>query len=186
MSTKYFEDQTFTQLTSIANGDYDNCTFESCDFTEMDLSDFKFIDCEFIECNLSMVRTYRTVFRDAIFSRCKLLGLKFETCSNFGLSFRFDNCLLNFSSFYQTELQKTKFNDCKLTEVDFSECNLTDSIFENYDLSGSLFQKSNLDKVDFRTAYNYSINLEVNRCKKAKFSSLGISGLLEQYDIKID
>jgi hypothetical protein len=37
-----------------------------------------------------------------------------------------------------------------------------------------------------RTSYNYSINPEVNRIKKAKFSTTGIAGLLHKYDIEIE
>jgi hypothetical protein len=43
-----------------------------------------------------------------------------------------------------------------------------------------------LEKADFRTSYNYSINPEVNRIKKAKFSTAGIAGLLCKYDIEIE
>jgi hypothetical protein len=39
---------------------------------------------------------------------------------------------------------------------------------------------------DFTTAVHYKINPEFNPMKKAKFSTIGIMGLLEQYDIKIE
>ncbi len=40
--------------------------------------------------------------------------------------------------------------------------------------------------VDFRTSFNYSIDPQLNRIKKAKFSLPGIAGLLDKYDIVID
>jgi hypothetical protein len=43
-----------------------------------------------------------------------------------------------------------------------------------------------LDAVDFRTAYNFKIDPEFNPMKKAKFSTQGIVGLLDKYDIKIE
>jgi hypothetical protein len=43
-----------------------------------------------------------------------------------------------------------------------------------------------LEKADFRTAFNYSINPETNRIKKAKFSKEGLNGLLDKYDIEIE
>jgi hypothetical protein len=43
-----------------------------------------------------------------------------------------------------------------------------------------------LEKVDFRTANNYSLDLDLNRVKKAEFSSAGIIGLLEKYQIIIE
>jgi len=70
--------------------------------------------------------------------------------------------------------------------VDFTECDLTGSIFENCDLTNATFDNTIIEKVDFRTAFNYSINPELNRIKKAKFSIQGISGLLSKYDIDIE
>jgi hypothetical protein len=48
------------------------------------------------------------------------------------------------------------------------------------------FDRSLLEKADFRTAYQYTINPEHNRIKKAKFSATGLAGLLAHYDIEID
>ncbi|WP_086936325.1 pentapeptide repeat-containing protein [Chamaesiphon minutus] len=59
-------------------------------------------------------------------------------------------------------------------------------MFENCDLTDAIFQYTILEKADFRTAYNYSIDPELNRIKKAKFSRSGIAGLLDKYDIDID
>ena len=70
--------------------------------------------------------------------------------------------------------------------MDFTECDLTASIFENCDLNNATFDNTIIEKVDFRTAFNYSINPELNRIKKAKFSIEGISGLLSKYDIDIE
>lgn len=43
-----------------------------------------------------------------------------------------------------------------------------------------------MEKADFRTSYNFSIDPDVNRIKKAKFSLDGVRGLLDKYDIQID
>jgi hypothetical protein len=50
----------------------------------------------------------------------------------------------------------------------------------------AVFHHTTLEHVDFRTSYNYSINPENNRIKKAKFSIWGVSGLLYKYDIEIE
>ncbi|WP_456376701.1 hypothetical protein [Lutibacter sp.] len=42
------------------------------------------------------------------------------------------------------------------------------------------------EKVDFRTAFNYSINPEINCLERAKFSLQGLSGLLEKYNIDME
>ena len=83
-------------------------------------------------------------------------------------------------------IKKTIFKDCQLREIDFSESNLTQVVFDQCDLAQSIFINSILDKADFRTAYNYSIDPEKNRLKKAKFSLMAISGLLDQYDLVIE
>jgi hypothetical protein len=53
-------------------------------------------------------------------------------------------------------------------------------------LARAVFANSNLEKTDFRTAMNYSIDLEENRVKKTRFSLTGLAGLLTKYDVKID
>jgi uncharacterized protein YjbI with pentapeptide repeats len=115
-----------------------------------------------------------------------MLGLRFDTCNEFGLSFSFDSCQLNHSSFYKTKIKKTIFKNSQLQEVDFAACGLTSAVFENCDLSGAVFENTDIEKADFRTSYNYSIDPEINRITKARFSILGVSGLLEKYNIIIE
>jgi len=115
-----------------------------------------------------------------------MIGLLFEHCNEFALSFEFNNCVLNYSSFYQNKIKKTLFTNTQLLEVDFTECDLTEAIFENCDLVRAIFERSILEKADFKTAYNYSIDPEKNRIKQAKFSYNGIVGLLDKYNIEIE
>jgi hypothetical protein len=49
-----------------------------------------------------------------------------------------------------------------------------------------MFENSILEKVDFRSSFNYIIDPETNRIKKARFSLPGVTGLLAKYDIEID
>jgi uncharacterized protein YjbI with pentapeptide repeats len=115
-----------------------------------------------------------------------MLGLQFKDCSEFGLSFSFDNCLLDHSSFFKIKLKKTVFKNSQLHEVDFTECDLTSSFFDGCDLANAIFNNTILEKVDFRTSFNYSLDPEINKIKKAKFSLAGTVGLLVKYDIEID
>jgi uncharacterized protein YjbI with pentapeptide repeats len=55
--------------------------------------------------------------------------------------------------------------------------------FDHCDLTKATFDNSNLEKVDFRTAFNYNTSPETNRIKKAKFSSQGLAGLAQHHDI---
>ena len=79
-----------------------------------------------------------------------------------------------------------KWANSVLHELDFSETDLSSAIFEGCDLQRSIFSGTNLEKADLRTSYNYSIDPEQNRLKKAKFSLPGVIGLLDKHDIQID
>lgn len=166
-------------------GEFENCRFVRCGFSSVDLSDALFERCSFEGCDLSMARMKNTVFRDVSFRECKLLGLRFEDCNKFSLSFRFSGSILNFASFYKLKLKEICFDDCKLVETDFTEADLTGASFADCDLSGAVFERTVLERADFRTARQYVIRPETNRIKKAKFSMSGLSGLLQQYDIEI-
>ncbi len=84
------------------------------------------------------------------------------------------------------KIRKTLFKDCSVKEVDFSETDLADSSFINCDLTRSFFQHSILEKADFRSALNYSIDPELNRIKKARFAVSGVAGLLDKYQIIVE
>jgi uncharacterized protein YjbI with pentapeptide repeats len=84
------------------------------------------------------------------------------------------------------KIKKTFFKNSQLQEADFTETDLTDSVFDNCSMERATFDQTILEKVDFRTSFNYSIDPELNRIKKAKFSILGVAGLLEKYDIEIE
>jgi fluoroquinolone resistance protein len=178
---KTFHNNDFTQ-NPLNKGEYECYTFINCDFSNSDLAETIFVECVFE----GMARLIMTAFRDIKFRNCKMLGLHFENCNKFGLTVNFENCNLNHSSFYQLKLKKTTFKNLKLHEVDFSGCDLSNSVFDNCDLTKATFENTIIEKVDFRTSFNYSIDPEINRIKKAKFSLGGVTGLLYKYDIEID
>lgn len=185
-----FLDETFDKRDftgePLPKGEYESCVFKHCNFSGSALSSIRFIDCMFIGSNLSLVRLDKTVLRDAQFKECKMVGLHFEQCDPFGLSFSFEGGLLDQSSFYRAKLKKTVFKGIQLREVDLTECDLTSAVFDNCDLTGAAFENTILEKADLRTSFNYSIDPERNRVKKAKFSLQGLPGLLNKYDIEID
>ena len=80
---------------------------------------------------------------------------------------------------------KSKRQNSKITEVDITETDLSESIFDNCDLRGAIFSFTNVEKVDFTSSYNYTINPEENKIKKSKHSQGQLGGLLSKYDIKI-
>ena len=112
-------DQVFDRSDLPLSGEYENCTFNNCDFSGGNFSRIVFIDCRFNGCNFSLVKLNQVVFRDVYFRDCKMLGLRFETCNEYGLSFSFDNCQLGHSSFYKMKIRKTIFKNSQLQETDF-------------------------------------------------------------------
>jgi len=166
--------------------DFENCIFNNCDLSNADLSKRVFIDGEFISCNLSSAKLNKAAFKTVKFKECKLLGLHFEDCDDFLFEVAFENCQLNLSSFYKMKIKKIRFKNCNLSEVDFIESDLSNAIFDTCDLTGTRFENTILEKADLRTSYGYSINPELNKIKKARFSIHGIAGLLDKYDIEIE
>jgi fluoroquinolone resistance protein len=190
---KTFDKIDFTQ-TPLAKGEYEYCTFLNCDLSDADLSELKFLECEFSGCNLSLAKIAQTALNDIKFKNCKMLGMSFGECKQFGFAVNFDSCILNHSSFANLEspmnqrirLRQTVFKNSQLYEVDFTECDLGCSVFDKCDLTRTIFERTILERADFRTAFNYSIDPELNRIKKAKFSQSGIAGLLDKYDLEIE
>jgi uncharacterized protein YjbI with pentapeptide repeats len=171
---------------SLPKGEYEGCLFSNCDFSNADLAERKFINCRFTGCNLSLARIVKTVFQDVIFKDCKMLGLRFDQCSHFGLSFGFENCILNHASFYGVKIKGTQFRNTHLQEADFTDSDLSGVVFENCDLSRAIFENTNLVKADFSSAYNYSLDPEQNEIKGAFFTLPEVIGLLDKYNIRID
>jgi uncharacterized protein YjbI with pentapeptide repeats len=74
---------------------------------------------------------------------------------------------------------------CDLQEVDFTQADLTLCDFDGSNLQLALFEKTNLEKANFSTANYFQIDPSTNRVKKAKFSLVGLPGLLSQFDLVI-
>ena len=127
-----------------------------------------------------------TSLKNVDFKNCKLLGIHFHTCDDFLFQVNSEDCILDYASFANKKMLKTKFTNSSLKEVTFTGSNLSHAIFNNCNLAGAIFNNTQLMGADFTSAYHYKIDPEYNPMKKAKFSTQGILGLLEKYDIKIE
>ena len=185
ISDKTFKSENYT-TNQLQKAEYDNCTFVDCDFSESYISNISFLECEFIDCNFSMVKAKGAILKDVVFNNCKLLGFPFHDCNPFMISMTFIKTQLNLSSFFNLKLKNTTFDDCKLKQTDFTNSDLNGSKFINCDLDQTIFDHSILEKVDFTSAQNLSIDPEKNKIKNAKFSKENALGLLNHYQIKID
>ena len=189
MSANYFEDDQFDSVdytvVPFVKGEYENCRFINCNFANIDLSHTRFVECEFTGCNLSMTKLTGATLNTVTFKESKIIGINFENCNEFLFSVSFDNCTMNFSSFYKRVMKKTSFKDCMLHEVDFTDTDLSGSSFSKCDFHKSKFENTNLEKADLRSSFNFALDPEINKIRKAKFSGETLQGLLTKYDLTI-
>ena len=164
---------------------YDNCRFLNCNFYSSNLVDVSFRDCSFESCDFSLASLKNTALSDIQFIGCKLVGVQFDDCNPFLFSVTFENCVLKLAVFQKVKLKKTCFKNCNLEETDFTEADLSSGLFDNCNLERAIFYKTNLEKTDFSTSFNYSIDPGANKIKKARFSKMGLEGLLDKYQIEI-
>jgi fluoroquinolone resistance protein len=190
MTKSYTEGQTFDGVDyseqRLPKGEFENCSFRGCNFSRSDLSGIIFTTCTFDSCDLSLAILATASFRETQFRNCKMLGLRFDQCNSLLLSFSFESCTLNFSSFYKLKLKNLIVKGSTLQEVEFIETDLTNAKFIDCDLTRAVFEKSDLGGADFRTARNFYIDPELNNLKKARFSVHNVSGLLDKYKIEIE
>lgn len=182
---KTFSNVDYTEK-RLVNREFVQCEFVQCNFTGSDLRNNDFEGCHFTQCNFSMTIIDSAGFRDARFTSCKILGVDFTRCNKFMFSFAFTESHLDYCTFFGTKLKKTVFQSCSLKETDFTEADLSGAAFHNCDLTRTKFMHTLLEKADFRTAQNFSIDPEVNRLKKARFSAAQLAGLLDKYQLDIE
>ena len=163
--------------------DYEQCTFTECDFTECDFLGTAFTDCIFISCNFAEAKINYVALRDAMFTDCNFTGVNFTMVDALLFKVEFKDSILDYAKFYTLKIKGTVFTNCSLTAVDFMKTDLTGVIFDNCNLHKSVFVDAIANKADFTTSYNFSIDPEKNKLKKAKFSQAGLKGLLGKYDI---
>lgn len=165
--------------------EYYHCTFEHCDFTEILFQKTNFEECRFVACNLSLCKSNGTSWNKVSFEQCKLTGANFCHANKFTFSAKFSECLMQYVSFQGLNLQGFSYSKCQLTEADFSTCNLKKAVFDNCNLDRTIISHCNLEEADFSTAFNFIINPNDNRMKKAKFSLQNLPGLVAVFDVKI-
>ena len=189
MQTTDIEDKTFDNIDftekSLANNIYTNCVFNDCNFSKTDISYASFEDCIFNICIFSETIVNLTRFKNIIFNETKMMGFHFNNCKEFLFELSFKNCQLDYTIFFEKKMRNTVFIDCSLKEVDFTKADLTMATFANCDLQDATFDDTILEKADFRSARNFRIDPEQNKIKKAKFSYIGLEGLLSKYKIDV-
>lgn len=187
MTTKYildleFKDYIFEE-SDIKFKEYENCQFINCDFTKCEFLAITFIDCIFNHCNFKGAKINYAALRTVTFNDCKIEDVNFAMCDKLIFEVAFNNCVLDFSKFYTLKLKGTSFVKCSLIAVDFMSADLTEAVFDSCDLYRSEFDKAIAIKTNFKTSYNYTINPERTKIKKAIFSLEGAKGLLAKHQL---
>ena len=170
----------------LPKGDYENCVFQNCQFQEGLLDNQNFVECQFVNCDLTNTNVAHTQFNDVRFEGCKLVGVHFETCDPLLLGLGFKGCNLTLASFYEMDISGTHFLDCRMHKMDFTESVLSKCNFAECDLKDAVFEGTHLERASFISAFNYTIDPNKNRVKKARFSQEGLIGLLKKYDIVVN
>lgn len=183
----YHQNKTFSAINyaeqELIGREFDKCNFKQVDFSNCKIQNCIFSDCVLEDCNLSLAQLTKTGLSSVQFKNCKLLGVDFTKVRDFSFAVSFDNCILDYASFSRKKLRNTLFKKCRLQEASFQESDLTGSIFADCDLSRTSFSNTILYETDFTSAYNFSIDPDQNKMKKAKFSVSGLAGLLEKYNL---
>jgi fluoroquinolone resistance protein len=177
----------------INSSEFVNCSFEECSFKETIFEVCEFQACIFLDCDLSLFKPPKSVFRSTRFSKSKLLGVSW-TLASWGTkeinallkSIEFNDCLLNYSSFFGLQLESTRITDCVAQEADFAEANLAKSDLRGTDFLKAIFRNTDLSGANLVGAKNYFIDPTANKLKEAHFSLPEAMGLLYAMDIHLD
>lgn len=174
-----YSEESFKRLeqpnAEIRGAEFEDCKFSRCDFSNTAFQHCRFIDCEFEDCNLKMASVEDCVFVRVQFRKTELAGINW-TIANWNEwaskmnSIAFEECDLKYGVFHGLELKKLKLKNCFVREANFAEANLSEGDFEGSDFAGAVFLKTDISKANFVGAKNYSLNLNDNKSKGAKFS----------------
>lgn len=165
--------------------EYYQCTFINCDLSNSNLSAIRFEQCRFESCNLSLIKVNNTAWQEVYFIDCKMTGVDLSKSHPFALSVGFERCMLTYCSLVGMRLRGTLFLHCLLQEVCLADATLTEAQFRECDLHLAEFDHTNIEKADLSTSYNYTIDPNRNKIRGARFSRLGLQGLLAHTGIVI-
>lgn len=183
-----FRDMDFSAR-EIVSKEFEECTFVNCDFRDAKLLHCVFEDCRFLRCDMGVMKIEGSRFTDAVFEDCKMSGVDWTKARYSDIisaaPMRFLYSVLDYSSFYGLGLQELEMRGCRVEDVDFRECDLSGADLRESDFSKSLFRNTDLSGADFTLAQNYTIDINVNTIKGAKFSRYEAIRLLEGLDITL-
>ncbi len=185
--------QTFNEIDAsnfeLEGIEFDDCTFIKCDFSDGFFKKCKLSDCSFEHCNLSNIKVNYSRFLNVNFEHCKLIGVDWSKAhwpniTSFA-ALKFQQCILNYSSFFALHLQEITIEECKAHEVDFRSGNFTDANLSYTNFTGALFNHTKLNRCNFKEASHYHIDVLNNDIHGAKFCRFEAVSLLESLGIEL-
>jgi uncharacterized protein YjbI with pentapeptide repeats len=186
---EYFFDIQYNTITygeeEVNFKEFECCTFTNCNFSQCSFVAVTFIDCTFNNCIFSGAKINHVAFRTVFFNNCEIKEVNFAMCDKLIFEIHFKDCVLDFSKFYTLKLKGTSFTSCSIIAVDFMSTDLTEVVFDTCDLYRSEFAKAIANKANFKTSYNYTIDPEKTKLKKAVFSLEGVKGLLFKHELVV-
>jgi fluoroquinolone resistance protein len=193
-SHQQYEDVIFKGV-DLTNSEIDRSEFRDCEFIRCDFSDTLFqscrvIDCTFKDCALRMSRFEDTAFATVTFKHCNLMGVDWTAINTTDWvvqlgSLAFENCQMRYSIFTAMDFSGTTLTDCDLREANFVETDFTQSKFKGTDFAGAIFHQTILKEADFVGAKNYTLDVNTNTTKNARFALPEAMRLLLALDIKL-
>lgn len=185
---RYTSSQTLSKIFTaddLLYTDFENCIFDECDFRAAHFTGVAFIDCTFRNCNFESAKINYVALRGAHFANCDFSGVNFAMVDPMLFDISFTNCILDYTKFYTLKLPRTVFTGCSIVASDFMASDLTEAVFDACNLHKTVFIDTIANKTDFFTSFNYEIDPERNKLKKAIFSKEGLRGLLTRHGLVV-
>ncbi|MBI9018428.1 MAG: pentapeptide repeat-containing protein [Phycisphaerae bacterium] len=166
--------------------DFTDCVFDKCSFYESVFKDCRFENCIFKNCEMSGIKVTDSIFVEASFEFCKIIGVDWTTKATSVFSkLKFSDSNISYCSFVGLKLMEMETLRCRANDIDFSDCNLSNANFDGTDLAMTRFGNTNLTGANFSGAFNYAIDPRFNKVKRAVFSMPEAASLLDGFGIVI-
>lgn len=192
---EHHERRTFARLTvspvRLTRLEFVECIFDRCTFAGCELSRCVFTDCIFTNCDLGVATVPYSRFTESRFTGCQLSGIDWTAAGSSTLSRLvampdFEECLLDYGSFFGLNLHGRAIVGCSARELDLREADASAANLHGTDFSGALFHHTNLTGADLTGASNYDIDPRANVVTKARFSLPEAVSLLRGFEVLIE
>lgn len=170
-----FEGETFRGVAlaeqDLGGKEFSDCRFEHCKLQETGWGGARLDEVRFVGCDLTRMRPRRLRAHTVGFSGCKLMGVEWSDLGPFP-QLAFDECVLDYASFVDLRLGKTRFVACRIVEANFFDVDLREADFSGSDLTGAIFRGCTFDaRTDLSSAIGLLLDPAVNHARGAKISS---------------